>query len=78
MSISLAAKTTGSVDLYWLPLGAGGHCVRGCGRVFEALAAHRGHRERYDLYHSALEVRLGTGRWIIEMASTKRSAASDA
>ena len=28
-----------SVDLYWLPLGAGGHCVRINGRIFEALSA---------------------------------------
>jgi hypothetical protein len=27
------------VELYWLPLGAGGHSVRSNGRVFEALAA---------------------------------------
>ena len=26
------------VDLYWLPLGAGGHSVRLNGRVFEAAA----------------------------------------
>jgi hypothetical protein len=58
----------GSVDLYWLPLGAGGHCVRLNGRVFEALVAHHERRERCDLYHSALEVRVGTDRWVIEMA----------
>ncbi len=29
----------GAVDLYWLPLGAGGHFVRLNGRVFEAVAA---------------------------------------
>ena len=28
-----------AVDLYWLPLGAGGHFVRLNGRVFEAVAA---------------------------------------
>ena len=33
---------TAAVDLYWIPLGAGGHCVRFNGRVFEALAAARG------------------------------------
>jgi hypothetical protein len=30
------------VDLYWLPLGAGGHSVRLNGRVFEAVAARPG------------------------------------
>ena len=56
------------VDLYWLPLGAGGRCVRLNGRVFEALVARREHRPAADLYHSALEVRLGTDRWVVEMA----------
>jgi hypothetical protein len=28
-----------SVDLYWLPLGPGGHFVRLNGRVYEALTA---------------------------------------
>jgi hypothetical protein len=30
------------VDLYWLPLGAGGNSVRLNGRVFEAVAARLG------------------------------------
>jgi len=42
------------VDLYWLPLGAGGHFVRLNGRVYEACDAAIHHRSRYDLYHSAL------------------------
>jgi hypothetical protein len=46
-----------SVDLYWLPLGAGGHSVRLNGRVFEAVAARLGRRPACDLYHSALVVR---------------------
>lgn len=57
-----------SVDMYWLPLGAGGlPVVRWSGRLFEALAANRQHRARCDLYHSALEVRLGADRFVIEM-----------
>jgi hypothetical protein len=52
---TLSAMAT--VDLYWLPLGAGGHCVRVNGRVYEALAARLQHRAPCDLYHSALEVR---------------------
>ena len=35
----------GKVDLYWLPLGAGGHCVRANGRVYEAIAARVGGRQ---------------------------------
>jgi hypothetical protein len=53
-----------TVELYWLPLGAGGHCVRLNGRVFEALSAWRGHRAADDLYHSALMV----DGYAIEMA----------
>ena len=55
-----------SVDLYWLPLGAGGHCVRLNGRVYEACDAAIHHRSRYDLYHSALEVHVPSGRFVIE------------
>jgi hypothetical protein len=59
-----------SVDLYWLPLGAGpgAHCVRWSGRIFERLVARRHHRQRRDLYHSALEVRLDGHRFVVEMA----------
>src|SRR4051794_38880019 len=57
-----------AVDLYWLPLGAGGHSVRINGRVYEALCARIARRPRYDLYHSALEVRLCGETTVIEMA----------
>jgi hypothetical protein len=57
------------VDLYWLPLGAGGRSVRMNGRVFEAVVSRLKHRSVKDLYHSALEVRLpGAGRFVIEQA----------
>jgi len=54
------------VDLYWLPLGAGGHFVRLNGRVYEACDAAIHRRSRYDLYHSALEVHVPSGRFVIE------------
>ncbi len=57
-----------AVDLYWLPLGAGGHFVRLNGRVYEAVRALRERRPRSDLYHSALEVRVPEGRYAIETA----------
>ncbi len=57
-----------AVELYWIPLGAGGHCVRFNGKVFEALAAARQHRERSDLYHAALIVQLDAERYTIELA----------
>ena len=63
----MSARETG-IDLYWLPLGAGGHSVRWNGRIFEWLAAGLDRRARRDLYHSALEVRVPEGRFVIEQA----------
>lgn len=62
-----------SIDLYWLPLGAGGHSVRLNGRVFEAVAARLARRPALDLYHSALEVRSPEGRFTIETAPLRES-----
>jgi hypothetical protein len=59
-----------AVDLYWIPLGAGGHSVAFNGRVYEALMALRGRRRRSDLYHSALVVEIGADRYTIESAPT--------
>jgi hypothetical protein len=56
------------IDLYWLPLGAGGHSVRLNGKVFEAVAARLERRDRCDLYHSALELYVPEGRFVIEQA----------
>jgi hypothetical protein len=56
------------VDLYWLPLGAGGHVVRWNGRVYEQLCAWREHRPARPLFHSALEVGHAGERYVIEMA----------
>jgi hypothetical protein len=57
-----------AVELYWIPLGAGGHFVRANGRIFEAIAAARRHRRRCDLYHAALVVELNGDRYTIELA----------
>jgi hypothetical protein len=66
---SAAAGGQGAaVDLYWLPLGAGGHFVRLNGRLFEAVAARAGRRSACDLYHSALAVRVAADRFVIEQA----------
>jgi hypothetical protein len=59
------------VDLYWLPLGAGGHSVRLNGRVFEAVAARLARRSPCDLYHSGLVVRVPEGRFVIEQAPVR-------
>ena len=69
---TIAANNTAplpaSIDLYWLPLGAGGHSVRLNGRVYEAVAARLGRRQVRDLYHSALVVEVPEGRFVIETA----------
>jgi hypothetical protein len=70
--VSAAACPEGAaVDLYWLPLGAGGHFVRLNGRVFEAAAARAARRPACHLYHSALEVRLAAARFVIEQAPVR-------
>ena len=58
---------TFGVDLYWLPLGAGGHSVRLFGKAYEAMVAAVERRSVCDLYHSALEVRVAEGTYVIEM-----------
>jgi hypothetical protein len=65
--------SAGSIDLYWLPLGAGGHSVRLNGRVYEALAARLAGRPALDLYHSALEVHSPEGQFVIETAPLRES-----
>jgi hypothetical protein len=57
-----------AVDLYWIPLGAGGRSVRFNGQVFEAIAAACRHRQRCDLYHAALVVGVDGDRYTIEVA----------
>jgi hypothetical protein len=57
-----------SIDLYWLPLGAGGWFVRLNGRIYEAVKAYIERRRSLDLYHSALEVRVPEGRFVVENA----------
>ena len=57
-----------AVDLYWIPLGAGGHSVRLNGKVFEAIDAARRHAQRRDLYHAALIIDLDGERYPIEVA----------
>jgi hypothetical protein len=65
------------VDLYWLPLGAGGHFVRLNGRVYEAVMARLERRAPLALYHSALEVRVPEGRFVIEQAPVRSSDPPD-
>ena len=60
------------VDLYWLPLGAGGHSVRLNGRVYELIKAQQEGRRPRSLYHAGLEVRLIGRTYVIEMTPVPR------
>jgi hypothetical protein len=73
----MTATSESAVDLYWLPLGAGGHSVRLNGRIFEAVAARLAHRPPLDLYHAALEVRVPDGRFVIEQTPVPNSDGSE-
>ena len=57
-----------AVDLYWIPLGAGGNVVRLNGKAYEMIKALVEHRSRTALYHTALEVQVPDGRFVIESA----------
>lgn len=63
------AQALAAVDLYWLPLGVGGHVVRFNGRVYERLVSFVEQRRPCDLYHAALVVQVPQGRFVIESAS---------
>ena len=63
-----ASPRTSPIELYWIPLGAGGHLVRWSGRLYEALMALRERRARQSLYHCALQVSHNGTRYVIEMA----------
>jgi hypothetical protein len=64
----MSGEARSSVDLYWLPLGAGGCFVRLNGRIFEAVMSRLENRPANDLYHSALVVKVPEGEFAIEMA----------
>jgi hypothetical protein len=65
--VNTMARADSTIDLYWLPLGAGGQFVSWNGRAYEALMALWERRRPQDLYHSALEVTVPQGRFVIEM-----------
>jgi hypothetical protein len=71
------ASVPASVTLYWLPLGAGGHCIRLNGRIFEACQARHERRPVRDLCHSALLVRVDADRFVIEMTPVLGGGTAD-
>jgi hypothetical protein len=70
-------SSVAGIDLYWLPLGAGGRSVRLNGRVFEVVVAGVERRGRRDLYHSALEIHVPEGRFVIEMTPVRPGDGAD-
>lgn len=73
----MLVEVADGVDLYWLPLGAGGWFVRLNGRLYEAVVAALARRPRLDLYHSALIVTSAGARHVIESAPLRRSDGPD-
>src|SRR5437660_8509519 len=63
-----SALAPGTVDLYWIPLGAGAHMVRLSGKAYEAITAFIGRRTQCAVYHTALEVDVSDARFVIESA----------
>ncbi|MFP3913883.1 MAG: hypothetical protein ACLFWM_03340 [Actinomycetota bacterium] len=58
---------SGGVQLFWIPLGAGGSgLVRLSGRIYEARKARRQERSPCPLYHTALQVLVPEGRFVVE------------
>ena len=64
-----ASESLSTVDLLWIPLGAGTSVptVRWSGRAYEALVSARERRERLDLYHAALELSVDGDHYVVEM-----------
>jgi hypothetical protein len=62
-----------TVQLWWIPLGAGQDVVRWSGQLYEFLQAGIEGRPRRDLYHSALVLSLPSGLVTIEMTPIPRA-----
>lgn len=55
------------VELFWLPLGAGGHFIAFNGRCYEALIARRQRRPTRNLFHAALTIQTAVARYTVEL-----------
>lgn len=56
-----------TIEILWIPLGAGQHVLRYSGRIYEALVARVQRRQARPLFHSALIVTAPDGSHVIEM-----------
>jgi hypothetical protein len=72
---------TASLDLFWVPLGAGttvgSRVVRLSGATYERSTAALRRRAPQPLFHSALIARTATGTYTIEMTPIPRRGAAD-
>jgi hypothetical protein len=66
-----------AVDLFWIPLGAGGRVVRHVGAIYEAASALLSRRPRTQLFHTALVVRIAETSWVIESAPIRDDRGPD-
>jgi hypothetical protein len=67
MTSSTTQPSPPGIDLYWIPLGAGGSgFVRLNGRIYEAIQARLERRRPLALYHTALQVHVPEGRSVVE------------
>jgi hypothetical protein len=67
MTASTVDTSPARIDLYWIPLGAGGSgFVRLNGRIYEGIKARLEHRRPCALYHTALQVHIPEGRFVVE------------
>jgi hypothetical protein len=71
VSAPIIEPPASAIELWWLPVGAGGHFVRANGWLFEVATAILQRRRPAALYHSALEVRLDGRRFVIEQAPVR-------
>ena len=63
-----SGATEARIDVWWLPVGAGGHVVIHTSRWWELIQARKGRRAPRPLFHAALEVFVGDVPHLIEMA----------
>lgn len=67
LTLTTAGAASGKIDLYWIPLGAGGSgFVRLNGRIYEAVKSRLEGRNPLALYHTALQVYVPEGRFVVE------------
>jgi hypothetical protein len=63
----MTESPSATIVLFWIPLGSGGSgVVRASGRVYESVVARSERRQPMALLHTALQVHLPEGRFVVE------------